>query len=409
MQPKPFEFFCVHRSKNLPMPERQWIVCMLGLGGLAIAAAVMLAEGEGELGDRHLVNAAELERWIGQLGANEQSRRDDAARQLTRFGEAALPALDEAARRHPDVEVRLKARWLFEKLLLESRSTQMPLVLIPPGKFPMGSQATEAGRAADESVHEVTLTKAFLLGANEVTQHEYETVMATNPSWFSQSSVGKSRLGTEASDDLPVERVSWFDALAFCNRLSDLDGFPPFYSLTQIALSDGSIRSAQVTVLGGSGYRLPTEAEWEYACRAGTQTPFYFGVSNTGREANVKPTLVSGGYGTVSPKFAEISRTVRVGSYPSNEWQLSDMHGNAAEWCWDRYDKDHDPEIPQTDPQGAAQGPHRVVRGGSWMVHEMQCRSASRFYMTPDERKDFVGFRVARTPKLPEPQNRAGD
>ncbi|MFM2096507.1 MAG: Serine/threonine-protein kinase pkn1, partial [Planctomycetota bacterium] len=317
--------------------------------------------------------------------------------------------LDDAARCHVDVEVRLKARWLFERMLLESRSTEMSFVLIPPGKFQMGSPTTEPGRAADENIHDVTLTKAFLLGANEVTQHEYETVMATNPSWFSQSSVGKSRLGNEPSDDLPVERVSWFDALAFCNRLSDLDGLPPFYSLTQIALTDGSIRSAQVTVLGGPGYRLPTEAEWEYACRAGTQTPFHFGVSNTGREANVKPTLVSGGYGAASPKFAEISRTVRVGSYPSNEWQVNDMHGNAAEWCWDRYDKDYYPELPQTDPQGAEQGPHRVVRGGSWMVHEMQCRSASRFYMTPDERKDYVGFRVARTPKLPKPKNSAGD
>ncbi|MFM2094561.1 MAG: Serine/threonine-protein kinase pkn1, partial [Planctomycetota bacterium] len=225
------------------MPVRQSIVCLLGIGGLAIVAAVMLAEGEGVFGERQAVDAAELERWIGQLGANEQSRRDDAARQLMRLGESALPALDDAARRHVDVEVRLKARWLFEKMLLESRSTEMSFVLIQPGKFQMGSPTTEPGHAADETVHDVTLTKAFLLGASEVTQHEYETVMATNPSWFSQSSVGKSRLGNEPSDDLPVERVSWFDALAFCNRLSDVDGLPPFYSLTQIALTDGSIRS----------------------------------------------------------------------------------------------------------------------------------------------------------------------
>ena len=210
---------------------------------------------------------------------------------------------------------------------------------IPAGQFAMGSPPTEQGRSYAELQRPVTITKPFYLGIYEVTQIQWLTIMGTSPSRFSGS-------------DFPVERVSWDDAVEFCNKLSEKTG---------------------------RKVRLPTEAEWEYACRAGTTTAF-----NTGDA--LKPDQANFGE-------SRKNQTTPVGSYPANALGLFDMHGNVWEWCADRYG-DY-PEGAATDPQGPERGTNRVLRGGSWGHSADFCRSASRLRLDPDIRYFFFGFRVA--------------
>jgi len=257
----------------------------------------------------------------------------------------------------------------------------------------MGSPKTEPGRLSDEGQRPVTITTPFLLGKYEVTQSQYEETMKLNPSGFPVSAVGNKN-----PPAFPVEQVSWYDAVEYCNRLSRQDGFKPRYGLNDVKRAGRSIVAANVTVNDGNGYHLPTEAEWEYACRASTATPFHFGRRNTGKQSNVKPTKRKGAYGILFRGWKDHNRTTAVGSYPANRWGLHDMHGNVAEWVHDWYDKDYARNSPVKDPTGPSTGRHRVLRGGSWMLDESRARSASRFYSTPDSRKNYIGFRVARTP-----------
>ncbi len=244
---------------------------------------------------------------------------------------------------------------------LES-SAGMEMMRIPAGSFMMGSPASETGRYSSEVRHRVTLTRDFLLASTAVTQGQRRAVMGTNPSRFK-------------GDDLPVEQVSWYDAVEFCNGLSAREGLTPAYRIS--GKSVDWARSAD-------GYRLPTESEWEYSCRAGTSTRFWSGDSDSdlGRV---------GWFGSNSG-----GETRPVGGKPSNAWGLYDVHGNVWEWCWD-WHGDY-PSGSVTDPAGPSSGADRVLRGGSWDSSlARSCRSANRNHDDPGLRYYTLGLRPARS------------
>ena len=242
-------------------------------------------------------------------------------------------------------------------------STSQPasnMVRINGGTFMMGSAASEAGRDSDEGPRRQVTISPFLMGRHEVTQKEYQEVMGVNPSHFS-------------GDTLPVEMVSWFDAIEYCNRLSQREGLTPAYTIS----GSGDSRTVRWNQ-SANGYRLPTEAEWEYAARAGTTTPFNTGENITIQQANFNNSR---------------GRTAPVGSYAANAWGLHDMHGNVWEWVWDWFGTY--PSNAQIDPMGASSGSDRVSRGGSWGAAG-NVRSANRSCYTPSRRCNNLGFRVVR-------------
>ena len=253
--------------------------------------------------------------------------------------------------------------------------------------FTMGSPAGEMGRDNDELQHEVTLTRGFEIAEIEVTQSLYVTIMETNPSFFS----GFSR---------PVETVTWYDAVAFCNAYSTHDGLTPVYEITgEVYNADGNIIAANVTWShSADGYRLPTEAEWEYACRAGSAEALANGPL-TEPQCGLDPNLDLIGWYCGNSEIAGTARVQGVATQEeTNEFGLYDMHGNVWEWCWDVY-APYDGEA-QTDPVGPDEGvvsDAHVRRGGSWFYFARDCRSASRDGFLPNSADNTVGFRVART------------
>ncbi|MFN0016741.1 MAG: SUMF1/EgtB/PvdO family nonheme iron enzyme [Pirellulaceae bacterium] len=367
------------------LPLAAFLLSILALGGLW-----------GDTAEKD-ETTKKIEALVQQLGDEDFAKRDAASKDLDTLGDKALALLRKAAT-GDDAEVRWRAQLLLAAPRRKSTSIGLELVLIKSGDFRMGSPENEASRNPDEPWHPVSITKPFYLGVYEVTQDEFQQVMKFNPSSFTAKGKKTAQVPGVETARFPVEGVTWFDALEFCNRLGKQDSFEPYYKLEDVKLEGDSIKSAKVTVLGGYGYRLPTEAEWEFACRAGTQNAYHFGASSNGVLANTRGVVISaGGYGG-DIKGPNLGRTSRVGSYAANSWGLFDMHGNAGEWCWDYYSKDYYAGSPRNDPRGPETGNQRVIRGGSWLTTEVNARAASRFWQTPDEAKDFVGFRVARNP-----------
>jgi formylglycine-generating enzyme required for sulfatase activity len=248
------------------------------------------------------------------------------------------------------------------------------LVFIAPGTFLMGSPTNEALRNPDEGQHPVTLSSGFWIAKYLVTQQDYLAVVGRNPSFFSPA------YGYTEDLSRPVEQVSWMDATNYCALRTQLD------------------RAAGL-IPANAHYRLPTEAEWEYACRAGSATAFYLGNTLRSGQANFDgqweyDAALGGIY---NPLGALLFATTPVGRYAPNSWHLFDMIGNVAEWCQDRYGAY--PTNSVTDPAGATSGSTRVLRGGSCYSLAVGCRSAQRLASAPAvaSRRDF-GFRVVLTP-----------
>jgi formylglycine-generating enzyme required for sulfatase activity len=221
-----------------------------------------------------------------------------------------------------------------------TNSLGMKFVWIHPGTFTMGSPREEADRVNNETPHKVTLTKGFYLGVHLVTQQQWQAVMGNNPSRF------------KGEKNLPVEGVSWEDCQEFIKKVQEKEK---------------------------RHYRLPTEAEWEYACRAGTKTPFHVGFQLFPGEANFLG-----------------RQTTPIGNFRPNAFGLYDMHGNLYEWCQDWYGEY--PENAVVDPQGPAAGRERVVRGGCWGIGPSGCRSAYRRPFEANRRSDCFGFRLVLCP-----------
>jgi formylglycine-generating enzyme required for sulfatase activity len=259
--------------------------------------------------------------------------------------------------------------------------TMTDFVLIPGGTFIMGSPASEPQRRYNESPqHQVTVS-SFYMGKYALTQKEYQTITGTNPSDFK-------------GDKLPVEQVSWYDAVTYCNARSIAEGLEAAYNVNQDRVdpdNSGDIDPLKWEVTwnqSADGYRLLTEAEWEYACRAGTATPFYMGNNITTDDANYDGNNPYNG--NAKGLFRET--TLPVGSFTKNSFGLYDMHGNVYEWCWD-WAGDY-PGDAQTDPSGQASGSQRILRGGSWGSSALILRSAFRNYANPSHKNHYFGFRL---------------
>ncbi|MDJ0775207.1 MAG: SUMF1/EgtB/PvdO family nonheme iron enzyme [Mastigocoleus sp. MO_167.B18] len=258
----------------------------------------------------------------------------------------------------------LEAKYFVEDL---GKGITLEMVKIPGGTFTMGSLEHEKDRGEDEGPQRQVKVPEFFMGKYQVTQAQYQQVMGKNPSSFK-------------GDKRPVEKVSWNDANEFCEKLNE--------------------KLSQKT---GRTYRLPSEAEWEYACRAGTTTPFYFGETITTKIANYRGTdwdyqgtLYPGNYGE-GPKGEFREQTTDVGKFPPNAFGLYDMHGNVWEWCQDTW-HDNYKDAPKDgsawiDNDNRSQ---RVLRGGSWDVNPQSCRSAYRYGLNPVNFNFLgnIGFRV---------------
>jgi sulfatase modifying factor 1 len=254
-----------------------------------------------------------------------------------------------------------------------TNSIGMKLARIPAGTFMMGSPRSEEDRDDKEERHQVTITKPFLIGVYEVTQAQYVDVVRDLADFDNRS--------TFKDENNPVENVEWKKAKVFCERLT----------------------SRPQEKAAGRNYRLPTEAEWEYACRAGTATAFHFADVLTSSEANFNGKYPVGG----ADNGPYLRRTATVGSYEPNAFGLYDMHGNVAEWCADWYDPEYYFDSPEEDPFGPPFGVVSttftnngnqnffvVVRGGCWVDDGRACRSAYRFRAMPNTQYRLIGFRV---------------
>jgi formylglycine-generating enzyme required for sulfatase activity len=239
--------------------------------------------------------------------------------------------------------------------------TGMVFVELPPGRFTMGSATTEVARNDDELLHDVEITRPFFMGQTEVTQQQWRTVMGTAPSHFSS-----------CGPRCPVENVTYFDIQKF---LEKLNAHPASASPAAPPLR----------------YRLPTEAEWEYACRARTTGPFSSGEELTTAQANYNGRQPYGSF----PAGEFRQKTTPAGTFPLNPWGLADMHGNVWEWTSDWYGPYSEGGAPNIDPHGPLSGDKRVIRGGSWFFDANSARCALRYTHAPQDKGFSLGFRIA--------------
>jgi uncharacterized protein (TIGR02996 family) len=294
---------------------------------------------------------------------------------------AELLRLHVALRQQPDSARRPAWEQRLRELLAAgarpcvptlTNSLGMQFALIPPGKFLMGSPQDEDDRDQDELQHEVEITRPFYLGVHPVTQEQYQRLTGGNP--------GRRRgranpAGAPEADPLacPVVHVTWDDAVEFCETLAELPA----------------------EAGRGRLYRLPTEAEWEYACRGAgsSSTPFHFGPTATAAQANFSGYEPYGD----APELASPDAVTPVGRYAPNACGLYDMHGNVWEWTADWYDEDYYANSPSRDPQGPARGTDRVFRGGACDMPGRDCRAAYRYCQPPDFQSFGLGLRVVLT------------
>ena len=250
-------------------------------------------------------------------------------------------------------------------------SLNVEMTLIPPGVFMMGAKKGEWDQGAKETPrHPVTLTKPFYLGTHLITQKQYRTLMKSNPSTFLPDPESHYNVPFKSTDTFPVDGISFEMAEEFCERLS----------------ARATERRAKRV------YRLPTEAEWEYACRAGTSTMFHYGPQLDSRMANFDGNYAFPERQDDGEEIIYLFRTCPVGSFRPNAFGLYDMHGNLWEWCSDRYSDRTYTRAARTDPTGPKRGSSHVLRGGSWIDAGWNCRSATRTY---DEALHYVGLRIA--------------
>jgi serine/threonine protein kinase/formylglycine-generating enzyme required for sulfatase activity len=313
-----------------------------------------------------LAALSEQETQSAAAKAEEEIRRDDQAWRIAESTgtpdafNAYLIALPEgrhateAKTKLAALEARTAQR---DQVRLALNALSMKLVDIPGGSFLMGS---DKGGGDEKPVHTVTLA-AFQMTDTEVTQSQYQAVMGNNPSFF------------KSSGNNPVERVSWFDAIAFCNKLSERAKLEPCYTLSTGACD-----------FSKSGFRLPTEAEWEYACRAETGGDYSTG--------NSPADLARAGW------YADNSgeRPHPVGQKAPNAWRLFDLHGNVWEYTNDWYAKDYYAKSPKDNPTGPSSGGDKVLRGGSWIDNATGCKASTRRSYEPKKSYSDIGFRVVR-------------
>ena len=280
-----------------------------------------------------------------------------------------------------ELRVRLRRKEPRPGELTDGPLPGMKFAWIPAGEFWMGSPESEPGRDSDEKRHRVTLTRGFWMQTTEVTVGQWKAFVRetsyrteaekgdgaqvfTNGSWQTKADANWKNPYFSQTDDHPVTCVSWNDAGAFVRWINGK---------------------------GAGEYGLPTEAQWEYAARAGAETAYSFGAGLDCSQANYGNSIVSSECKDTNP-----GRTMKVGSFPANAWGLHDMHGNVWEWVQD-WSGDY-PSGSVTDPTGPSTGSYRVLRGGSWIYRARSCRSASRYLSSPGHRGAFLGFRLSRTP-----------
>jgi formylglycine-generating enzyme required for sulfatase activity len=265
--------------------------------------------------------------------------------------------------------------------------TPVPMVFqfVSAGVFDMGAPEDEMCREPDEILYTVTLTHDFHIQQTEITQAQWLEIFTTNPSHFN----GSNR---------PVDKVTWFDACIFCNRLSLSEGLNPCYYEDEAftTVFDGTPPVTSGTVYwnqSADGYRLPTEAEWEFACRAGTSTAYNSGETSTG--CGEDPVLDPLAWYTHNSNAGNGKETHTVGSKLPNNWEIYNLHGNVGEWCWDWHGEY--PSGSATDPVGPATGTKRINRGGAFNYIAQYCRSGNRWYDFPGAIHNYYGFRLVKS------------